>query len=137
MHPRPLWAEPSFREALGSCVFSLAVVIGLTTDDRRLISPVVSRTDTHADSLTSGKEKARARKRATARDRRVQELGASEASIGGRAQWVKRSERASKRKRDCGSGRGRGCGRGKECSPSAGWRETAHTMHATEGASHR
>ena len=50
-HPRPLWDEPSFREALGSSALSLAVVIGLTTDDRRLISPVVSRTDTHADSL--------------------------------------------------------------------------------------
>ena len=48
---RSPWTEPSFEEALGSCVPSFAVVIGLTTDDRRLISPVVSRTDTHADSL--------------------------------------------------------------------------------------
>jgi len=125
-YPRSLWTEPSFEEALGSCVFSLAVIIGFPTDDRRLISRVVSCTNSNnADGGSPGKEKAR--------ERSEQELGASVASIGGRAQWVKRSAQAQAPndiavRSWCG---------GKECSPSAGWRETAYDMHAVEGVSHR
>ena len=38
-YPRSPWTEPTFGTGLGSCVPSFAVVIGLTTDDRRLIFP--------------------------------------------------------------------------------------------------
>jgi len=93
---RSLWTEPSFGLALGSCVFSLAVIIGFPTDDRRLISRVVSCTNSNnADDGSPGKEKAR--------ERSEQELGASVASIGGRAQWVKRAAQAASAKRVCGA----------------------------------
>jgi hypothetical protein len=57
---------------------------------------LITRSTTRNDSEKAGKEKAR--------ERSELELGASVASIGGRAQWVKRSERASELKRDCGAG---------------------------------
>ena len=126
-YPRSLWTEPSFEEALGSCAPSLAVRIRFSDDAKRLIIRVKRCTNSNsADDRSPGKEKAR--------EQSEQELGASEASIGGRAQWVKRSAQAQAPNdiaERCGGGGG------KECSPSAGWREVAHDMHATEGVSHR
>jgi hypothetical protein len=73
----------------GSSVPSFSVDKYLSEKARRLIT----RSKTRNDSEKAGKEKAR--------ERSELELGASVASIGGRAQWVKRSERASELKRDC------------------------------------
>jgi hypothetical protein len=75
-YPRSLRPEPSFREALGSCVFSLAVVIGLTTDDRRLVFGSHEHTDNNADSLNYERESPRKSVAGEARVLRVeQELG--------------------------------------------------------------
>jgi len=75
--------------SFGSIVPSFSVDKYLSEKARRLIT----RSKTRNDSEKAGKEKAR--------ERSELELGASVASIGGRAQWVKRSERASELKRDC------------------------------------
>jgi len=87
-----LWTEPTLWEAVGSSVPSFSDCINFCDDANRLISFQKARNDREK----AGKEKAR--------ERSELELGASIASIGGRAQWVKRSERASELKRDCGAG---------------------------------
>ena len=127
MYHHPPRTEPNGGSQFGSSALSSADCKYLFENASRLIIRVKWCTNSNnADDGSSGKEKAR--------ERSEQELGASEASIGGRAQWVKRSAQAQAPNdiaERCGGGGG------KECSPSAGWREVAHDMHATEGASHR
>ena len=80
-----------------ACLCSLATCINpvVTTDNAKWLICVDTVYNHFSDSLTAGKEKAR--------ERSEQELGASVASIGGRAQWVKRAAQAASAKRVCGA----------------------------------
>ena len=78
-------------------VLCLAVVIGLTTNDRRPISPVASCTDSNFDSLNYG---------AKAERSEVVEVGGRGGYPGG---WVLASTRRETAKRDCGAVVGRCC----------------------------
>ena len=95
--PRPNRAEPTTWSVSGSVVHFPAVGKYLTEKIKRSVNGCKTYRDpSKTDNSPAGKEKAR--------ERSELELGASEASIGGRAQWVKRSERASERQRHCGAG---------------------------------
>ena len=80
-----------------ACLYSPATCINpvVTTDNAKWLICVDTVYNHFSDSLTAGKEKAR--------ERSEPELGASVASIGGRAQWVKRAAQAASAKRVCGA----------------------------------
>lgn len=119
-----LWTEPNRVDTgFGSSAPSLAVRIRFSDDAKRLIIRVKRCTNSNRHDRESSDAKGEHREhRGGGWERWVREDGYLRRPDGRRSNDI--AER-------CGGGGG------KECSPSAGWREVAHDMHATEGASHR